>query len=153
MVTAKRAGLWLAVIGLATAHASAADSACWTRTYSADHLAAHPGQQVSSMWLDLETPEPDGAVFGTLGIGLSIPGAPSFEATILCEAPVGTEQACGVACDGGSFTLTHRANDGSVLLSNTSGGLSFLECGANDAQGHYWLRSDPEHRQFRLYAC
>ena len=149
-----RAGLWLTLMALCSAGASAAES-CWTRAYSAEHLAGHPGQQVTTMQLELEPPAPDGVAFGTLTIGLrpGAAGATNYAATIICEAPTGDQRDCGVACDGGLFTLSHRSSDGSALLSNTMGGLSFLDCGAADTADSYWLRSDPEHRRFRLYAC
>ncbi len=154
MNTKMRAGLWLALTGLCAAKATAAEP-CWTRAYSAEHLAGHPGQQVTTMQLQLEPPAPDGVAFGMLTIGLRPGAAPAinYEATIICEAQRGDQRTCGVACDGGQFTLTHRSSDGSVLLSNTLGGLSFLECGAIDTAESYWLRSDPEHQLFRLHAC
>lgn len=128
----------------ATASAAAADS-CWTRAYSAEHLAAHPGQDIVAMTLTIDS-RPDPA-FGALTIRLR-DGRVMTE-SLLCQRRGGAFAFCGVVCDGGRFSITHRASDGAVLLRNGDRGLAFAGCDLEI----YHLRNDAEHSAFRLFRC
>ena len=149
--------LLAAAAALATALPASAQTACWARIYAPEHLTAHPDQQVAEMMLALQPPAPDGVALGLLWLSLrpaaADPSARSHEAAVICGPPEGGQRDCSVACDGGLFSVTHRTSDRSVLLTNGSGGLSFLDCGSEDLDDFYFLPDDAEHRAFRLFAC
>lgn len=102
--------LLAAGLALGTALPASAQSlqpGCWNRTYSLDHLAAHPDQHIARIRLLLE---PDG--YGTLMGGLTIwtagqghaaregRGNQRFDSALSCWTDGGAEF-CGIDCDGG----------------------------------------------------
>ena len=142
---------------LSVALPASAQPMCWARIYAPEHLSAHPDQQVAEMMLALQPPAPDGVALGLLWVSLrpaaADPSVRSHEAAVICGPPEGGQRDCSVACDGGLFSVTHRTSDRSVLLTNGSGGLSFLDCGAENFDDYYFLPEDAEHREFRLFEC
>ena len=100
-----------------------ADS-CYARSYSADHLAKHPVQRVTSIAL---RPQPGSAGDDMLVLRLSVAlrgRAETYVGYGYCENLGKGQLACGVEGDGGTFVLT-PAEGGAVLLIVGPDGISF----------------------------
>lgn len=90
---------------------------CFIREYDAGHLAAHPEQVVSSMWLDIQIIPGTGEKGAWLGVSTRnaghLRGHPRagwfFEQTLECQS--GAALTCYAPCDGGSFRVTRDTGD------------------------------------------
>jgi hypothetical protein len=99
-------------------------SSCYQRTYSADHLAAHPAQRVTGMTLAAapEVPaDPWPAV--ALVVSLRGPGGGTAQALAYCENEGGATLYCMMEGDAGAFTI-EPANGGAVLVTVGRDGMS-----------------------------
>ena len=95
---------------------------CYARSYSADHLASHPIQQVSAIWMTRATEEvaPPGMVLN-LSVRLKT-SREVFLGTAYC-APEGSGLACGMEGDAGTFVIAPRKD--AVLIALDRAGISF----------------------------
>lgn len=99
-------------------------SSCYSRTYSADHLAQHPAQRVTEIRLspDFQIAAP---LLG-LHVEMRLRGTPggAFEGYGSCENEGGDTLFCGMEGDAGGFAVT-PAKDGAILVTVSRLGLSF----------------------------
>lgn len=88
--------------------------ACFSRTYDAAHLAAHPRQTVRRFFVGVAGEEwraTATAGYFNIAFGFQITGhADTYTGIGIC-APQGARLACDIESDGGSFTIT-RNGDG-----------------------------------------
>lgn len=98
-------------------------SGCYARSYSIDHLTAHPDQLVTAIAL---TPE-DSVADPMIGLWIDLKLRGDIAGTYLglgyCEA-AGARLACGMEGDAGSFTISPE-KDGSILVEVGPYGMSF----------------------------
>jgi len=97
---------------------------CYSREYSAAHLASHPAQRVTSMAL---TPDQQAAAGPQLQLWIiatvrTMPG--KLEALAYCENSTTDMLDCAMEGDAGGFTIS-RAKAGAVLMTVSSEGMSF----------------------------
>lgn len=133
-----------------------AQNSCYARSYSADHLAKHPGQQVTAIRLD-HFPRLSGP-FGADNTPLIYPDAPEIvvnlsvtlrgspdthRATGFCW-PEGAGMSCGLECDGGRFNLVDKG--GAKLLVTGGSDIYFHDCAAGDTV----LTRAPDDKSFLL---
>ncbi|MEO8529640.1 MAG: hypothetical protein ABI459_00305 [Deltaproteobacteria bacterium] len=110
-------------VALAASPAAAFDLAkCYARTYSAEHLASHPAQMVSDIWVaqTVENVPSPGVV-----LNFSVRLKTSREVYLggaYCE-PDGADIRCGMEGDAGSFTIKARKNG--ILIALDPDGISF----------------------------
>ncbi|UYV39057.1 hypothetical protein N4R57_08615 [Rhodobacteraceae bacterium D3-12] len=138
-----------------TRHFGASNS-CYARSYSADHLAKHPKQQVTAIRID-HFPRVSGP-FGKDGQPLIYPKAPeivvnlsvtlrgnseAYGATGFCW-PDGKGMSCGLECDGGRFNLVDKS--GTKLLITGGSDIYFHDCDAGDTV----LSREPDDKSFLL---
>lgn len=100
------------------------DSAsCYARSYTAEHLATHPAQQVTGISV---SPVPDFAepllgLFLTLDLR-NVPGG-GFEAYAACENEGDDTLFCRLEGDAGGFQIT-PAKDGAILIEVSTLGMT-----------------------------
>lgn len=96
---------------------------CYTRTYDAEHLGQHPGQNVTQIAVRAAGEiEEQGKIY--LGLALQIRTAQGqFSGEAYCENTAG-DLSCQMKGDGGWFTLTLAKND-AIRLDVGRGGLVF----------------------------
>ena len=118
--------------------------ACWRRTYTSDHLAAHPDQLVTDMEFRLAY-----QVYGAeQGFDEPAYGHPfqllvsrrgdgrRLEAVGECIPQPNGRIFCGVECDGGGLYLHERAQ-GKVLVGfEGMWGIALSECGTDPEEGY-----------------
>jgi len=127
--------------------------ACFARDYDAEHLAAHPLQNVKSMRL-LVIVDPNAPGDISLRIRASFrtrKGALDTEGN--CGLPDGGESSpeglrCGVDCDGGKMELNLKSS-GSVLLSVPDGARLWVP-GSDNPDGNVHGAFGPDDKLFRL---
>ena len=119
--------------------------ACWSRQYSAEHLAAHPDQLVTAMAFTMQF----GQDFHLFQLDADLRGGQTGRATGTCSEYEG-KISCGVDCDGGGVLLSHGA-DGKVLLDLTDYGYIRMtdSCGEDEADG-FSLEAGKDDREFLL---
>ena len=125
---------------------------CWSRSYDAAHLKAHPAQNVAAM------------NFAISYAAESAEYAEQYSFLIQAELRDGTTGAntgpcsesdgqimCGVECDGGYVMLEARSG-GSVLLDLETSGSIYLEggCGSENEDGGFALEAGADDREFLL---
>ena len=101
------------------------DSArCYARIYSAEHLAAHPAQQVTGISVSpvADYADPFLGLFLKLTLR-NVPGG-AFEAYASCENEGGDTLFCLLEGDAGGFQIT-PAKKGAILLEVSSLGMTF----------------------------
>lgn len=105
------------------------ESACFERTYNADHLRKHPKQTVR--WIRVEhaksSSEPNYAVIKAKFFG--DPHLYSNGGVCSTEEKTG-KLVCGIDCDGGAYTLSER-DDGKIALRPIDR-ISVTACGGDD---------------------
>lgn len=106
---------------------------CYARTYSAEHLKAHPEQRVGTIELDMSKTNPDGVPITEdniqLGFGIKLKDKPDwYTAVAICKS-AGAEISCFLEGDGGNFTLV-AGEGGGLKLSTGETGIAIE--GAND---------------------
>src|SRR5215217_5658852 len=124
---------------------------CWSRDYSAEHLAAHPDQLVTAMRLTLryDAMVNDNPDFYSFRLEADLRGGQSGRAFGYCSEFEGAVS-CGVECDGGGIGIAH-AEGGKVLLDLTKYGYIRMagSCGS-DESGGFGLEAGIDDRQFLL---
>lgn len=118
---------------------------CYSRTYTADHLAKHPRQRVTDIRIS-----PDFQIAAPrlgLRVTLRLRGTPggAFEGYGYCENEGGDTVYCTMEGDAGGFAVT-PAKGGAVLVSVSSLGMSF----ENDAGFVTLERNKGDDRRFLL---
>jgi hypothetical protein len=101
------------------------DSAsCYARSYSADHLTAHPAQRVTGISISpiSDTADPFLGLYMTLKLR-GVPGG-AFQAYSTCENEGGDTLFCLMEGDAGGFQIT-PAKGGAILVSVSSLGMTF----------------------------
>ncbi len=118
---------------------------CWSRQYSAEHLAAHPDQLVTAMAFTLQFDQD----FHYFQLDAELRGGQSGRATGVCSEYEGV-LSCGVDCDGGGVHLSHGA-DGKILLDLTEYGYIRMteSCGEDEADG-FPLEAGKDDKEFLL---
>lgn len=144
-----RAGLALACLQLLSSAAASAEplNGCFSRTYDAAHLAAHPGQTVSAMKLKLKPRQmDDGYNFGAeLRFGFR-EDKRAFFAVGICKDTAGT-LTCSLDQDAGQLTV--QPAEGGVSLSPISDVRADSESG--DESEYVTVKAaNAEDRDFRL---
>lgn len=91
--------------------ASVADGApCYARSYTKEHLDAHPGQRVAKIILDMDKADPDGKPITAenlqLGFAVQLKSSPEWYANVAICKSAGDEIGCFLDGDGGRFTVT-----------------------------------------------
>lgn len=137
-------------------HINGRDDACFERTYTAAHLAAHPDQTVSfirfehfpRVWGPIDA---EGNVYFDremwvvnyrVTLRLRRTGDQLYETSGTCR-PEGDRLNCGVDCDGGSFTLHDDGTD-TVLLKPSEGGFAIFSCGEGMELEPATIPADPD---------
>ncbi|WP_422041394.1 hypothetical protein [Roseibium sp.] len=98
--------------GLETAEAEGfaerfANGACYSRVYSTDHLAAHPGQQVARIWFTADpTMRPDDYAI-VLKFAFTLRDGRFYQSFAYCRA----DGSCGTEGDGGRIRFTLRGQN------------------------------------------
>ena len=98
-------------------------SGCYARSYSADHLAAHPDQLVTEIVLTPEASVADPMIGLWLDLTLRGDIAGTYLGFGYCEAS-GPGLDCGMEGDAGSFTIAPDTNGG-ILVEVGPYGMSF----------------------------
>ncbi|WP_306141992.1 hypothetical protein [Roseibium sp. MMSF_3412] len=84
-----------------------ADGVCYARTYSADHLAEHPGQKVARIWFTADPDmRPDGYA-AVLKFAFTLRDGRFYQSFAYCRA----DGFCGTEGDGGRIQLTGRGQN------------------------------------------
>ena len=97
----------------------AAAHACFSRHYTAAHLAKHPHQNVTAMLAFIDKPAGEGEN-GSYTVGLDVKFRKSqnpFQVSGSCSdgSDIGSALACGIECDGGSIGVRVKSRD-AVLI-------------------------------------
>jgi hypothetical protein len=118
---------------------------CWSRLYSAEHLAEHPDQLVTAMHFTMQF----AGDFHYFQLDADLRGGQSGRATGGCYEYEGAVS-CGVECDGGGVHLSHGA-DGKIVLDLTDYGYIRMtdSCGEDEAGG-FALEAGKDDKQFLL---
>lgn len=129
--------------------------ACWQRSYSDTHLAAHPRQKVIRMHFGMSYYEMDHHEAGK--------GEHAFSVDVetrerrgsaggLCHTNAQGRVICAVECDGGILSVRNSGSEGSVLVGLDWGRLSLSECGSETS---FELSAEPDDKLFLLHpvAC
>ncbi len=116
---------------------------CYARTYTAEHLAAHPQQKVTQFFVVRSDMDDGGPPGFDVAFGFRLKGSPDYFAAEAGCAPRGDGAACTVEGDGGGFRLTPRP-DG--LLVSVDGRLEVEGMESFSPNLH-----DSDDRAFRLY--
>lgn len=123
---------------------------CWSREYSAEHLAAHPDQFVTAMHFTLRFDElvNDNPDFYSFRLETELRGGQSGRADGYCWEN-GDAVTCGVECDGGAVVLT-RNGDKLLLDLERHGYIRMTgSCGSEELDG-FSLESGIDDKQFLL---
>ncbi|MGB3338384.1 MAG: hypothetical protein WBA73_14515 [Devosia sp.] len=124
---------------------------CWSRQYSAEHLAAHPNQLVTAMRFTIRFDEivNDNPDFYSFRLEADLRGGQSGRALGYCSE-FERQVSCSVECDGGGVAVSHAA-DGKVLLDLTKHGYIRMadSCGSGELEG-FGLEAGPDDKQFLL---
>jgi len=124
---------------------------CWSRDYSAEHLAAHPDQLVTAMRFTMrfDTEVNDNPDFYSFRLEADLRGGQSGRAFGYCSEFEGAVS-CAVECDGGGVGVAQAA-DGKVLLDLTRYGFIRMagSCGSDEADG-FGLEAGLDDKQFLL---
>lgn len=116
--------------------------ACYTRSYDAAHLAAHPHQNVTTAMLLLTgRPGPDGNYAADVDFTFrkhkkhfqAFGNCPSVS-TDPAKGPV-QQLSCGIDCDGG--TIGVKLEDADTVLVSLPGGASGIDSSGNPSSGHF----------------
>lgn len=84
-----------------------AGGACYSRVYSADHLAGHPGQKVARIWFTADpTMRPDDYAI-VLKFGFTLRDGRFYQSFAYCRA----DGSCGTEGDGGHIRFTLRGQN------------------------------------------
>lgn len=130
-------------------------AACWQRTYSVAHLAAHPLQKVTEVRFDLAYYEMDHHEAGKGSHSFSI----HFKTREregwnggLCYQEAPGKVTCAVDCDGGALAIRSSGTQGALLVEMLSDGMTLSECG-DDAP--FFMSAEPDDRLFLVHpaAC
>ncbi len=126
-----RSTLCAAILMLATAVAAKSPqdlmfpdrTSCYARSYSASHLANHPGQRVTKIALrpDFDAPGPFLTLKMTFVLRM-VPGD-AFQAYAACENEGGDTLFCLLEGDAGGFQIT-PAKHGAILIEVSSLGMT-----------------------------
>lgn len=125
--------------------AQAGEHKCWSRQYSAAHLADHPDQMVTAMDFTLQFDQD----FHFFELNATLRDGKTGQSTGTCSEYEGVIS-CGVDCDGGSVALSHAA-DGKVMLDLTRSGYIRMtdSCGEEEGGG-FALEAGVDDKQFLL---
>lgn len=128
-------------------------TACWSRSYSAQHLREHPHQQVTAMDLTVTYMEetamsPDQYVFR---LEAQLRDGTEGYAVGPCMAQ-GGKMWCGVECDGGGVLVSNR-NGGDILVDLAAVGAIAMStsCGEDDFDSGFSLQSGIDDKTFLLH--
>ena len=106
---------------------------CYARSYSDDHLKAHPGQRVAEIEIDMAKVNPDGKPITEeaieLGFGIKLKDKTHWYTNVAICKSEGAHISCFLEGDGGAFTLS-AAQDGAVRLETGNYGIAME--GADD---------------------
>lgn len=121
--------------------------ACFTRSYSADHLRRHPRQTVQQIKIKLrqwQYGERANEVSPVLAIQVKRKKENKvWTNNITCmDNEEKKTVLCAVECDGGSVEILARDADGKMILKN-NGVLLYGGCGAGEDQETIFLQSRP----------
>ncbi|TAG17559.1 MAG: hypothetical protein EAZ40_12160, partial [Rhodobacterales bacterium] len=130
-----RSGLYATILILSAASPLAAespreilfpsDTACYARAYSAQHLADHPAQRVSTIAL-----RPEGALVEDpamlVWVTITLRDRPdeALEALAYCQVQDNMRLGCTMEGDAGAFTIA-TAKGGAALVSVDKAGMGF----------------------------
>lgn len=106
---------------------------CYARTYSPDHLKAHPAQRVTDIEIDMTKLNPDGNPITEqnieLGFGIKVKDRPDWYTNVALCKSAGASIDCFLEGDGGKFVL-ESANGQNLKL--TTGDYGIAIEGAED---------------------
>ena len=119
--------------------------ACWSREYSAEHLADHPDQLVTAMRFTMQFDQD----FHHFQLDADLRGEQSGRTTGSCWEHEGVIS-CRVDCDGGGVQIGHAA-DGKIVLDLAAHGYVRMtdSCGENEAGG-FPLEAGKDDKEFLL---
>ena len=118
------------------------DIACFSRSYTADHLSKHPDQLVTSMSIRFKRTD---ETYSTWSMNVTMRGRTDVLFTGgACDSGTGS---CSVDCDGGSIVVEENAR--SLLVSLVSGLRLTSDCGEEEETG-VTLKSGLDDKIFRL---
>lgn len=148
---------WLALTLMAgMAAAQGMPSGCYYRGYSASHLASHPAQGVSEIWIRFAPSAQNGARGQPFAIAARMgyqgqAARDRVQGMLLTEA--GTcypgERRCAVSCDGGGFRIV--SSDGQGLLIETSGTrVAAMPCGGPSSAYSTLVEIPGQSTRYRL---
>ncbi len=122
------------------------DANCYARTYSAQHLAEHPAQMVSSIALRPEGAKvEDPAMLVWVTITLRDRPDEALEALAYCQVHDSTRLGCMMEGDAGAFTIA-TSKGGAALVTVDKAGMGF-----EGETGFVTLRADAgDDRRFLL---
>lgn len=131
---------------------AAGEGACYTRSYDAAHLAAHPRQRVTSIAIayrpitqmkQKSTPQRF-----EVGLGLRVKGDGELYSRVAYCQPAGAGFSCGLESDGGQITLTTNGARGLRLTTgriSIEGNRRFIEVGgAQSDDSTFMMQSAPD---------
>lgn len=112
----------LLVLIPAWAVADGPDPGCYERSYSGDHLAAHPAQVVSKMRLLIFEDTNYNQTMAAMEVQMTVQGhvagtgaaGRTLRQGLICFSGAQTA-GCAVECDGGSFTVRRQDKQGIVV--------------------------------------
>ena len=84
-----------------------AGGACYSRNYSADHLAKHPRQLVAQIWFSADTAQETSQTLLALRFGFTLRDGRRYGSTVYCEA----NAQCVTEGDGGRMRFTDRGEN------------------------------------------
>lgn len=128
------------------------DSACWSRDYTAQHLADHPHQQVVSMDLAITyLPANEYALAQhVFRLEARLRDGRKGVAIGPCSND-GRDIWCGVECDGGGIHLTSRSQNRVLVDLERVGSIAMsYSCGDEDTGAGFALESGIDDKQFLL---
>lgn len=127
---------------------------CFARAYSADHMAAHPGQRVAELQLMLTSAPYDGHSYydATIRAMLIDRYGAYYVNAASCQEVEGGVLECGIECDGGLFDVRLDAEDGTAMLMNQQHGFILQGgCGDDGQMETVRIEADAEHAAFLLH--
>ncbi|MEQ1716122.1 MAG: hypothetical protein ABL907_09085 [Hyphomicrobium sp.] len=100
---------------------------CYARSYTAEHLKAHPEQKVRKIELDMDRTNAAGKPMTEeameLGFGVQLKTSPEWYTNVAICKSAGAEIQCFLEGDGGRFRLT-AAEDGALKLETGDYGIA-----------------------------
>lgn len=118
--------------------------ACYTRTYTAQHLASKPRQSVERIKVKLSKVNHAGTLEDVPFLSIQVKRrgeADVWTNTAMCFSKPETRSViCSVECDGGSVEILERSADGTMKLKN-NGILLHGGCGSDESEGMIYLKS------------